>query len=214
MSHAMYKNRCSPHLLLAQILLPALLSSTDVSAQQTGDPDFNPPIIAPAFATGKGPVVLIDEAHHNFHTADGRYRALADLLRRDGYVVRGIDSRFSRTNLDGADMLVIANALHERNEEDWSLPTPSALDDGEIEAVVTWVADGGALLLIADHMPFPGATARLAEHFGILFANGFALRADSTGQIRFLLSDLTLRPHAITRGRTRAEAIDSVTSFT
>ena len=33
----------------------------------------------------------------------------------------------------------------------------------EITAVAAWVREGGALLLIADHMPFPGAAGTLAS---------------------------------------------------
>ena len=46
----------------------------------------------------------------------------------------------------------------------------------EIDAVTQWVNDGGALFLIADHMPFPGAAffKLLSETFnlGRSFAGG------------------------------------------
>ena len=54
------------------------------------------------------------------------------------------------------DILVIANAGTDA-ESSWELPTPSAFTDDEIDVVVRWVADGGALFLIADHMPAAGA---------------------------------------------------------
>ncbi len=66
----------------------AVLSACS-DAQQVADPSFKPKIEKPAFTSGKGPVVLLDEAHYNFHTASGRYQPFADLLRRDGYVVVG-----------------------------------------------------------------------------------------------------------------------------
>src|SRR5687768_14050180 len=104
----------------------ALFMARSVAAQQVSDTTFNPRIAQPAYAEGRGPVVLIDEAHHNFHTAEGRYLAFARLLRRDGYVVRSNKVPLTRSALDGARVLVIANALHERNQTDWDLPTPSA----------------------------------------------------------------------------------------
>jgi hypothetical protein len=45
----------------------------EITDQQVPDPDFKPPIENPAYAEGKGPFVLIDEAHFNSHTASGRY---------------------------------------------------------------------------------------------------------------------------------------------
>ena len=179
------------------------------------DTSFNPPIAKPAYAEGRGPVVLIDEAHNNFHTADGRYLAFARLLRRDGYVVRSNKTPLTATGLAGARVLVVANALHERNRDDWDLPTPGAFSAEEIAAVRDWVAGGGSLLLIADHMPFPGAIDQLAAAFGIYFVNGFA--QDSTkqdGTLVFHRSVGSLGSHVIVNGRSPAERVDSVTSFT
>ena len=51
--------------------LMLLLGSVNASAQQQADTTFRPVVAQPAFAPGAGPVVLVDEAHHNFHTADG-----------------------------------------------------------------------------------------------------------------------------------------------
>jgi hypothetical protein len=186
-----------------------------VGAQQVADTVFNPPIARPAYAEGRGPVVLIDEAHDNFHTADGRYLAFARLLRRDGYVVRPNKTSLTKAGLAGARILVIANALHERNRNDWELPTPSAFTPEEIAAVREWVAEGGSLLLIADHMPFPGAVDQLAAAFGVFFVNGFA--QDSTredGTLIFRRANASLGTHATVNGRSQGERIDSVTSFT
>jgi hypothetical protein len=195
---------------LSLLLVPACLG-----AQQVADTTYRPPIPNPAYATGRGPVVLLDEAHANFHTADGRYRPFAMLLERDGYVVRPNRTAFTRPALDSARVLVIANALHPSNADRWQLPNPSAFSDTEIAVVRDWVRDGGSLLLIADHMPFGGAAEKLALAFGAVFGNGFA--ADSTlrsGTMRFRLADSSLADHPITRGRSRAERIDSVTTFT
>ena len=202
-------------LAVAALALVALSGFDAARAQQVADSLFAPPIASPAYRAGSGPVVFIDEAHHNFHTAGGRFFAFAQILARDGYVVRPLRSNFTRASLDSARVLVISNALHAQNEEDWFLPTPSAFGDDEIAAVRAWVENGGALLLIADHMPFPGSAEKLARAFGVLFSNGFALNADGeSGQMRFRRSDGSLADHAVTRGRNRAERVDSLTSFT
>jgi hypothetical protein len=191
------------------------LGPAAADAQQVADSAFAPAIAQPAFAEGAGPLVLVDEGHTNFHTADGRYYAFARLLRRDGFVVRGLRGAFTREALAGARVLVIANALHARNAQDWTLPTPSAFSADEIAAVEAWVREGGSLFLIADHMPFPGAAADLANAFGVEMNNGFAY--DSTEQesrFRFSRGNGLLADHAITRGRGAAEQVDSVDSFT
>lgn len=197
------------------LLILFITTSTFLVAQQAADTLFMPTVGAPAFKEGTGPVVLLDEAHHNFHTLKGRYLPFARLLQKDGYVVKPHSRKFTRADLDQAKILVIANALAAENENDWNLPTPSAFDSAEIAAVRAWVGDGGSLLLIADHFPFPGAAGPLAAEFGILMANGFALDENSPdGQIRFARSDGSLADHPITRGRSSSERIDSVVSFT
>lgn len=200
----------------ALALLLLLLVRVPVSAQQVADPNFNPPVPRPAYKQGRGPVVLIDEAHHNFHTATGRYQPFAELLRRDGYRVEASKTPFSKETLKRAGVLVISNALNERNAEgDWSLPNPSAFTDDEIAAVREWVRGGGALLLIADHMPMGGAAQKLGEAFGVRWNNGFAAVPDSgSGTLHFKRAEGTLRDHAITRGRAAAEKIDGVATFT
>jgi hypothetical protein len=47
--------------------------------------------------------VMFDEAHHNFHTSDGRYKPFVDLLLNDGYKRHSaIDNRFVQTRLSGS----------------------------------------------------------------------------------------------------------------
>ena len=203
-----------PVLLMVFATLTAALLCPGVYAQQVADSSFAPAIPNPAYAAGRGPVVLLDEAHFNFHTAGGRYFPFAELLRRDGYVVKASASRFSRASLRGGRILVIANALAKRNETDWSLPTPSAFTDAEIVAVRDWVKDGGSLFLIADHMPFAGAAEKLARAFGIQFSNGYAVDFNARGPMSFRRADGSLGGSLITEGRAAAERVDSVTTFT
>jgi uncharacterized protein (DUF2249 family) len=195
-------------------LLLSLLMTSGAIAQQVADTSFKPPIPNPAYQSGRGPVVLLDEAHFNFHTADGRYQPFADLLRRDGYVVKSSRLQFSQATLGTGQILVIANALAERNRSDWSLPTPSAFSDEEVGAVRDWVRGGGSLMLIADHMPFPGAAEKLALALGVRFSNGYAIDEKAKGPMLFKLSDGSLKDHQITRGRADAEKVESVATFT
>ena len=200
---------------LAQLgIVFAILVASPAGAQQVADTTFYPTISSSAFESGSGPTVLIDEAHFNFHTAGGRYLPFANLLERDGYVVVASRSRFNPELLEGADILVISNALAEKNSEDWSLPTSSAFDSEEIAAVLGWVADGGSLFLIADHMPFPGAAEELAASFGVLLGNGFAIGAEEgRAPMIFRRSDGSLADHPVTNGREPRERVDSVATF-
>lgn len=203
-------NRLHLHLVMIGLTLCLLT----INAQQVADTEYKPPIAKPAYPNGKGPLVLLDEAHFNFHTATGRYLAFAELLRRDGYVVRGSTAKFTKEALKAAKILVIANALNERNGGgDWTLPTPSAFTDEEIAAVREWVQRGGALLLIADHMPFAGAAEKLGAAFGIKFTNGY-VRDETSGADVFQRTDDSLRNHPITNGRSAAEKVEAVATFT
>ncbi|HEX7315167.1 MAG TPA: hypothetical protein VF297_14670 [Pyrinomonadaceae bacterium] len=206
-------NKKLPALVLSLVLTSAL-SGLSANAQQVADTSFKPPIPAPAYRPGRGPLVMLDEAHFNFHTAEGRYKPFAEFLSRDGYVVQPSRLKFSKASLKGGRILVIANPLAERNSNDWSLPTPSAFSEDEVAAVRDWVKGGGSLLLIADHMPFPGAVETLARAFGVRFSNGYAVDEKQQGPMLFKLSDGSLKEHPITRGRAEAEKITSVATFT
>ena len=154
---------------------------------QGADKFYNPPISHPAYSKKQGPVILIDQGHYNFHTINGRLRSTAQLFRRDGYRVLPYEGQFESSKLKECKTLMIVNALHESNLEKWVLPTPSAFNDEEIEAVRNWVENGGSLLLVADHMPFAGAASKLASQFGFTLHNGFAM--DTVRQRRLFLQD-------------------------
>jgi hypothetical protein len=203
----------------------AALGASPAVAQQVADSTFLPKFEHPAYPPGQGPLVLLDEAHHNFHTKAGRYGPFARVLEADGFVVRPNTSPFTAAALRGANVLVIANALHASNETTWVLPTPSAFAADEITAVRRFVEDGGALFLIADHMPFPGAADSLARAFGVRFDNGFALlpgpnpgapaifrREAGRGPRLAAVSRITLG--TFRRGGPNLPMIDSVASFT
>ena len=196
------------------IALGLFAVAAPLSAQQVADMDFVPTTSSPAFKPDSGPRLVIDGAHHNFHTVDGRYAPFAKLAERDGYRVSGNKKRITDAVLANVDVLVIANALDARNDGGrWTLPTPSFATDAEIAAIHKWVENGGSLLLIADHMPFAGAAQKLASAFGVTWMNGFANDATGNSILRYRRG-AGLESHPVTDGRNAVERIDSVTAFT
>lgn len=183
-------------------------------AQQVADTTYNPVIHKTEYKRGQGPVVFIDEGHHNFHTKEGRYKAFARLLERDGYVLEAYRGKFERSKLEKGKILVISNALNEINVEHWYLPNPSAFTTEEIEVVKQWVYDGGSLFLIADHMPMGGAAADLAAAFGFEFTNGFATDTINSGPSYFNRQEKTLVNGTIANGRNQTERVEQIVTFT
>ncbi len=183
-------------------------------SQQIPDPDYHPQILQPEYAKGEGPIVFIDEGHHNFHTKEGRYKSFSNLLERDGYVVKPFQGAFTNKKLKEGRILVISNALNEKNERNWYKPVLSAFLEKEIKAVTEWVKNGGSLFLIADHMPFGGAAKDLAAQFGFEFTDGFAMDTTNRGPAIFSIGQKTLMENSITKGRNSAETVEEVVSFT
>jgi len=180
---------------------------------QVADTGFNPAVAHPAYPVGRGPIVLIDEGHANFHTVDGRYAPFARFLRRDGFVVQPLRGQLTAASLAPARVLVVANATVPNVPP--FIPAPSAFTAEEISVVRAWVRDGGSLFLIADHMPFGGAAARLAEAFGLLFSNAYATdEACGADEFLFTRVDGTLMDHPVIRGRNASERVDSVLTIT
>lgn len=157
-------------------------------------------------------MIGIDEAHHNFHTRDGRYSPFAALLSRDGYRVVSVAGEFESATLAPLRLLVVANAVAAANETNWARPISPAFRPAEVEAARRWVEAGGALLLIADHMPFGGAMADLGRAFGFELADGFTLGAGGVDLPPFTRVEGTLLDHAVTRGP--AGRVERVLTFT
>lgn len=183
---------------------------------QRPDPDFDPRVRAPAYPprAERHPAVAIDGGHRNFHTADGRYKPFAELLRSDGYVVSSLQQAFMAEALRAVDVLVIANAMGPGDHEGRPAFTPE-----EDAAVAGWVRGGGALLLIADHAPFGSAAARLAAQLGVTMHLRYARDDDfhdgwDNERLAFSRGNGLLADHSITRGRSAGEAVNRVVTFT
>src|SRR5262249_47256308 len=153
------ENLVNRRLLFPTLLL--LMATSAVSAQQMADPEFNTSVENPAYSKN-GPRVMFDEAHHNFHTMDGRYQPFATLLLNDGYRVIRNRVPFTKKSLEDFKVLVIANALGNEEMDEPGADNP-AFTEAECDAVRDWVRGGGSLLLIADHAPFGGAAETLAK---------------------------------------------------
>ncbi|MFN0181314.1 MAG: hypothetical protein ACKVZ0_21105 [Gemmatimonadales bacterium] len=183
---------------------------------QQDDPDYRPRVERPAYPRGRGPRVLIDEGHHNAHTATGRYRAFAAILEQDGFVVEASGSAFTPELLKSAGVVVIATPID--GLDDGSVTNRSPFKAGEVIALRRWVDSGGALLVISDHMPVAAALDPLLRAFGVEGDNGyvFAFAADRlvARPMVFRRQDGSLRAHPITAGRTGSERLDSVATFT
>ena len=194
-----------------------ILSTITVFGQQLPDPEFDTSVTNPAY-TRNGPRVMFDEAHHNFHTVEGRYKPFVDLLLNDGYKVIRNRQPFSKTTLSSYKILVISNALGAEEDDDAGADR-SAFTDEEIQAVHDWIKNGGSLLLIADHAPFGGAAATLASRFGVEMSKGYTSdKANSVEgaptQLIFSRENKLLGNHPITEGRNEKEKINIVRSFT
>jgi hypothetical protein len=190
------------------------LTAGSLHAQQIADTTFQPPILEPLFQLGDGPTVYIDAAHNNFHTADNRYRPFANLLRQDGYQVRSFEQEFSIASLDTIDILVISNAISERNLGRWWRPTFTAFSLDEVNALKLWVHSGGRLWVIADHMPFAGAASEIASAFEVEFHDGFAGDTIQNGMELFTRATNELSNNPVTDGFRAGMKVDSIISLT
>jgi hypothetical protein len=187
---------------------------------QLSDPAFDPSVTRPAYQAGFGPRVGIDEAHHNFHTAAGRYKAFADLLTRDGFRVSPNRERLSHEVLRSYDLLVIANALGASDPGD-AAAASAAFTEDEARALSAWVRGGGALLLISDHQPAGAAAQMVATQFGVRMSNATVVDTTAANHLEghfetnleFTRGNELLRQHAITDGRDSTERIGRVVAF-
>jgi hypothetical protein len=202
-------------MLIARTIGVEVTPDPQQNTGQRSDPTFDTKVAKPAYAGEKHPKVLFDEAHYNFHTATGRYKAFAVLISNDGYKLTRNREPFQASSLADSDILVIANAL---GAEGMGHPdaAKSAFTDAECDAVRDWVDAGGSLLLITDHQPFGDAADTLAKRFGVDMSKGVA-RDEANEQERGLLFSREkglIGDHAITRGRDDSERVDRVLTFT
>jgi hypothetical protein len=110
-----------------KLYLPVLLLLCffSTNGQQVADSSFKYKPLKPEYPAKNGTIVYVDEAHNNFHTLGTRYYTFGEVLKNDGYRVAPIAKKFTPGSLKDVKILVIANASGEN--DNWQLPTPSAL---------------------------------------------------------------------------------------
>ncbi|RYZ32944.1 MAG: DUF4350 domain-containing protein [Sphingobacteriales bacterium] len=199
------------HLLKATIISACLFQPLIASSQQEVDNGFIPVIEKPLFPQGKGPLILVDAAHFNFHTLEDKFAPFGKIATGDGFRTASLTGKPDPGRLGEARILVIANALHEKNTESWQQPVHQAFSDEEIKTIRDWVWNGGRLFLIADHMPFAGAVSGLAQELGYRFHDGFALKGPNRKFDLFSTGNGMLRPAELL---SLHGPLDSIVSFT
>ncbi len=192
-------------------LLGIFFYSSIAFGQQQPDTIFDVKIDQPRYSSTYSPSIYIDESHNNLHERNGNFAPFAKLAEKDGYTVKSFKSL---TDLESAEVLVIANAINEKNMGNWQRPIYSEFEKEEIDKIKEWVNNGGNLLLIADHMPFAGAANELAQAFGFDFCDGFAqLVEQEKNQDVFSFENKRLLKTPLTDGSLVAK-VDKITSFT
>lgn len=186
---------------------------------QVADENFDTTVASPAYVKD-GPRVLFDEAHLNFHTASGRYKPFADLIRNDGYQIIPNSEKFSAESLKGFNVLVISNALG-ADDMGASNAASAAFTEEESDAVREWVKEGGSLLLIADHAPMGSANQILASRFEVDMSKryttdeqNFEKDSNNRGYIVYTRESGRLVDHPITNGRNEKERVNKIIAFT
>jgi len=208
-----------PKILILSVSLVAFVyaarstqqTASTVEPPRSEDKSFSYVIKNPAYSEGKGPVVLIDEAHNNFHTAVGTYLPFAELLRQDGYVIKRAKDKISVELLKSGVIYVIADA-----QPPFNIGDPPTFAEEEIQILNDWVKKGGALFVITDHMPDPGAIEDLALSFGLEVSNGYVMNGPPPGRpgpTLFKKSDGYLADHLLTNGRNPEEQVGRVATF-
>ena len=186
-------------------------TASKIEPPRTVDLNYRYLISEPAYSSGEGPVVYVDEAHNNFHTAVTTYLPFARLLSDDGYVVKRSLNKFLHPLQNDGSICVIADAQPPNKKSD-----PPSFSPEEIQNLVGWVHNGGSLFIITDHMPDPAAVAGLASAFGIQVNNGYAFTGPPPGSAEPLLfqsMDGTLAEHALTVSGRTGQSINTVATF-
>jgi hypothetical protein len=175
---------------------------------QKPDCGYEPFIPNPRYLGCAGPTVLVDRTHVNFHqvtpesdSRPGRFWGFAKQLVRDGYVVRDNLTPFDELlPATPARIIVIANPR--------TLAGDDAVPPADVAALVSWIEQGGSLLLSIDHPPYERTGALLA-------ALGLVRSGERARQFTFTRAAGSLNGAAtIANGDSPSDAVDEVTTFT
>ncbi len=193
------------------------------SCQGNAVPTFSEPA-DPLVDDTVRPIIVFAEGHNNFgDDRDSSNAEMEQFLAREGFELRQYMGEITREALQGVSILHTDNALapENQNQNNWTLPTPSAFTSEEIKVIYNWVHDGGSLLMIIEHMPFGGSYEDLAKAFNVETNNGFAVdkrllngyseeTIDNAGWFVFRQDNGALGDHPILTGRQPHERIEFV----
>lgn len=208
-------------LALALATLVPLPATGEDRWPMRNDPSFDASVPDPAFPTDRGPRILLDAAHHNFHVTEGFLQPFADLATADGYRPIVGHRTFSPEYLAGFEIVLIITALPfeftTRNE----VTTETTFTNGELEALHAWVESGGSLLVFSEHAPFDQAIHPLLQRFGITTSVGTVAdpvhHDPAFGEEGWLVfsreNGLLDAEHPIVRGGVHGEPVVSAITF-
>lgn len=211
----MRRSRAAARNLKAGACFLGLLTVLPASlAAQENDASFDPSVTCPAYGSGVGPRLLIDEAHKNLHTIGGRYASFAAVATNDGFRVEPSTASFLDAPPPEGAILVVANASGAAK------PADSAFAPEEIARLRAWIEAGGSLLLITDHKPFGTAARALAASFGIEMSDGHVRDEKHAARelpgpyfLEFTRANGLLGDHPILRGRGPHETLNRIVTF-
>lgn len=211
-------------MLLLGVIVVALIGW--LRSVQQADTTYAPRVNTRTWPDG-GPLVAIDDAHWNAHTAARGFAPFVKLLAADGYVVAGRGNAATPAVFGNAKVVVIGNALGFRGAVQelgqmvrvgLDALAADALTDGEADQLETWVREGGSLLLVAEQAPASRAVRSLAERFAVTMHDATVVdpehsERDDPTTIVFTREGRTLAVHPITGTTGRADAIGRVVTF-
>lgn len=175
-------------------------------------------------APDQRPLMLVDRGHNNWYwKPDETDPVMHEFLVESGFQVRSNKGAYTKKVLGGVKIVQTGNAFPPGDNEDWSQPASSAFSTGEINLLQEWVKEGGSLLVVVEHMPFPAAYAGLLSAFGVEVSDGFALDGTkledlsqagiaNAGYLIFHHEDGLLADHPILNGTSGFEKIDFVST--
>ena len=157
--------------------------------------------------------VVFEEAHLPISTlvtqcgSPGEYSGFANYLAENGYTVSTIDlgTVINSSVLSPIDVLIIVAP-----QQDY--------DPSELDAIETWVKNGGSLLLISEENCLGSVTSTIAERFGIQYARSTLIDLDdkvNCEEAYFYLDGGNIGDHEITSNVSRVEvyAADGIISY-
>lgn len=166
--------------LLLRLLLAGVVGLTVLAWWRwpalDADAAYTPDLARPLWRNG-GPPVLVDSAHWNSATGTHGLTAFTALLRADGYRVLRDGNAARAEMLADARISVVADPMGvpgvgRRIATAVGLPPLTVFDDDaligqEVETLLQWIDNGGALLLAVDETPFARGSRTLAARLGV-----------------------------------------------